>query len=115
MYEHRSEPLIPRRSFLRRLGTHLAAVAAIVGVSLIIGTAGYHVIGGQAWVDAFLNAAMILGGMGQVGEVSSTAGKLFAAGFALYAGLILITVPAVILAPVVHRVLHKLHLDSPGT
>ncbi len=114
MYEHRSDPLLPRKSFLRRLGTHGAAAALVLVVSLAIGTEGYHRFGGQPWIDAFLNAAMILGGMGQVGEVSGTAGKLFAAFFALYAGLVLITVGTIILAPVVHRVLHKLHLDSPA-
>ena len=115
MYEHRSAPLLPRRSFYRRLGAHLAAAAAVVLVSLGIGVWGYHALGGQPWIDAFLNAAMILGGMGQVGEVSSTSGKLFAACFALYGGLVLITVASLILAPVVHRVLHKLHLDTPDT
>lgn len=112
MYEHRSAPLLPRRSFVRRLVAHSAAAASILLVSLGIGTEGYHALGRQGWVDSFLNAAMILGGMGQVGEVASIAGKLFAAFFALYAGLVLITVPTLILAPVVHRLLHRLHLDS---
>lgn len=113
MYEHRSAPLLPRRHFLRRLVAHVAAAAAVLVVSLAVGTEGYHALGGQPWVDSFLNAAMILGGMGQVGEVSSTAGKLFAAFFALYAGVVLITVPSIILAPMVHRILHRLHLTSP--
>ena len=112
MYEHRSAPLLPKRHFLRRLGAHVAAAAAVLGVSLAIGTQGYHALGDQSWVDSFLNAAMILGGMGQVGEVSSTGGKIFAACFALYAGLALISVATIILAPVVHRILHTLHLDS---
>jgi hypothetical protein len=116
VYEHRTAPLLPRRSFLRRLAAHFAGAVSIVVVSLGIGTEGYHTLGGQGWLDAFLNASMILGGMGQVGEVASTAGKLFAAFFALYAGLVLITVPSLILAPVIHRILHKLHLESddPG-
>ena len=112
MYEHRSEPLLPRPSFFRRLGGHLAAATGVVGVSLAVGTEGYHVLGGQSWIDAFLNASMILGGMGQVGEVLSTSGKLFASFFALYAGLVLITVPAIILAPIIHRFLHRLHVES---
>jgi hypothetical protein len=112
MYEHRSAPLLPRRSFLRRLATHFLGATSILVVSLAIGTEGYHALGKQSWVDAFLNAAMILGGMGQVGEVSETAGKLFAAFFALYAGFVLISVATLIMAPVIHRVLHRLHLES---
>ena len=113
MYEHRSDPLLSRSSFLRRLLSHFATAMAILGVSLAVGTEGYHVLGGQPWIDSFLNASMILGGMGQVGEVPSDGGKLFAAFFALYGGLVLITVASLILAPIVHRVLHRLHLNSP--
>lgn len=112
MYEHRSAPLLPRRSFLRRLASHFLGVISILLISLAIGTEGYHALGKQPWVDAFLNAAMILGGMGQVGAVSETPGKLFAAFFALYAGLVLISVATLIMAPVIHRVLHRLHLES---
>lgn len=83
---------------------------SILLVSLAVGTEGYHLLGGQPWIDSFLNASMILGGMGQVGEVTSTGGKLFASFFALYGGLVLITVASLILAPIVHRVLHRLHL-----
>jgi len=112
MYERRSEPLLSRPLFLRRLGAHLLTAVGLVAASLALGTVGYHALGKQAWIDAFLNAAMLLGGMGQVGDLPSNSGKLFAAIFALYAGLVLIAVTTLILAPVLHRVLHSVHLDE---
>ncbi len=112
MYERRSDPLLPPPRFLRRLGLHLLGAAGIILTSLALGTVGYHALGEQAWIDAFLNAAMLLGGMGQVGDLPTTAGKLFAAVFALYAGLVLIAVTTLILAPVLHRVLHSVHLED---
>ncbi len=112
MYEHRGQPLLPPRHFLRRLGAHGAAALGLIAISLTLGTLGYHLLGDQAWLDAFLNAAMLLGGMGQVGNVTSTGGKLFAACFALYAGLLLIAVTTLMLAPVLHRILHRIHLED---
>lgn len=103
--------LSPRR-FLRRLGQHLAWAVGVVLLSMAIGILGYHVLGQQNWDDAFLNAAMLLGGMGQVGTVSTPAGKVFAALFALYAGLVLIAVTTLMLAPVLHRILHRVHLEE---
>jgi len=115
MYEHRSEPLLPRAKFVRRLGAHALAAGGVVSVSLIIGTLGYHSLGREAWVDAFLNAAMLLGGVGQVGEVAGNSGKLFAALFALYSGLVLIAVTTLLFTPVLHRILHRVHLEDPDT
>jgi len=112
MYERHIDPLLSPPLFLRRLGLHLLAASGLVVVSLGLGMLGYHGLGKQAWIDALLNAAMLLGGMGQVGEVATDSGKLFAAFFALYAGLVLIAVTTVITAPVLHRVLHSLHLDD---
>ena len=112
MYEHRSEPLLPRAKFARRLGVHALAAFGVVSVSLGIGTLGYHELGHEGWVDAFLNAAMLLGGMGQVGEVAGDSGKLFAAIFALYAGLVLIAVTTLLFTPVLHRILHSVHLGD---
>jgi hypothetical protein len=83
-------------------------------VSLAIGTAGFHVFSGQGWLDAFLNASMLLGGMGPVGSFDHPSAKLFAALYALYAGLVFLGVAAVVLAPIVHRILHTLHLNEPG-
>jgi len=91
---------------------HLLWAAALVGVSLLLGIGGYHWLGGMSWVDAFLNSAMLLGGMGQVGEVATSSGKVFAGLFALYAGLVLIGVTTLLLAPVLHRILHSVHLEN---
>src|SRR5262245_28332161 len=112
MYESRSAPLLSRRRFLQRMVGHLFWAGALVGVSLVLGTVGYHWLGGMAWVDALLNAAMLLGGMGQVGEVVTSSGKIFAAVYALYAGIVLIGVTTILLAPVLHRVLHSVHLEG---
>lgn len=112
MYEHQSAPLLPRPRFLRRLLSHLLCASVLVAFSLLLGTLGYHGLGRMPWIDAFLNAAMLLGGMGQVGEVTTGSGKVFAALFALYAGLVLISVATIILAPLLHRILHTLHLDE---
>ena len=112
MYEHRSRPLLSWRRFLRRLGAHVAAALVLIAVSLAVGTWGYHVLGEESWLDAFVNAAMLLGGMGQVGTVTTTGGRVFAAFFALYAGLLLIAVTTIMLAPVLHRILHRVHLEE---
>src|SRR5262249_36316875 len=112
MYEPRSAPLLSRRRFFQRMVGHLFWAGALVAVSLVLGTIGYHRLGGMAWVDAVLNAAMLLCGMGQVGEVATSSGKIFAALYALYAGLVLIGVTTILLAPVLHRVLHSVHLEG---
>jgi len=112
MYEPRSAPLLPLRHFVQRMVGHLFWAGSLIGVSLVLGTIGYHWLGGMTWIDAFLNAAMLMGGMGQVGEVASNSGKIFAALYALYAGLVLIGVTTILLAPVLHRVLHSVHLEG---
>ena len=114
MYEHRDAPLLPLRLFWWRLARHVSYAAVLVAGSLFIGTAGFHVFALQAPIDAFLNAAMLLGGMGPVGEIRSTAGKLFAAGFALYAGLVFLVAGAILVTPLVHRLLHRFHLEKGG-
>ena len=112
MYEHRGTRPLSRRRFARRLVAHGALVAGLIAVSLAIGMSGYHAFEGLPWRDAFLNAAMLLGGMGPVGEIQTTAGKLFASAFALYAGLIFLVAGALTLTPVLHRVLHRFHLEQ---
>jgi hypothetical protein len=84
----------------------------LIGASLAIGMLGYRYIAGQEWPDAFLNAAMILSGMGPVGELKTTGAKIFAGVYALYSGLTLISIVGVVIAPVVHRFLHKFHLET---
>ena len=112
MFEPRRKPLLPRRSFYARMARSLAVAVAIVLVSLGGGMAGYHFFENLSWLDAFLNAAMILSGMGPVAQIQTAAGKLFAGCYALFSGLALITTMAVVFAPLFHRFLHKFHLDT---
>ncbi len=112
MFEHRSSPLLPRQAFYRRVAICFLLSQAVVAVALGIGMAGYHFIEKLGWVDAFENAAMILSGMGPVATLQTDAGKIFAGCYALFSGLMFITVTGVILAPVAHRALHKFHLES---
>lgn len=112
MFEHRTEPLLPLAAFRRRLVRHGAYAFGLLGGSLLGGTSGFWYFGGQAPVDALLNAAMLLGGMGPVGEIRSTSGKLFATFFALYAGLAFVGVATILFAPILHRVLHTFHLEE---
>src|SRR6185312_1337236 len=99
-YEHLGEPLLPRRKFLYRVWQHFLVALAVVAVSMLIGMSGYHWLAGFSWIDSFLNAAMLLGGMGPVGDIPSDSGKLFAGFYALYSGLVLIVSAGVLLTPV---------------
>ena len=98
--------------FIRRLIRHGGVIVVLVTASTIIGTAGYHWLGDAAWIDAFLNACMLLGGMGPIGELHSNRGKIFASLFALYAGLVFLVWTAIFLTPVVHRMIHRFHWDA---
>jgi len=112
MYEHKSAPLLSRWEFYKRLATSFGVSLAIVMLSLGLGTAGYHWFGGLTWIDSLLNAAMILTGMGPVNPMTSTSGKLFATFYALYSGIAFLTMMAVIASPIVHRFMHKFHLED---
>ena len=112
MYESRRDRPIPRRHFLRRLATHFAVAITVVAGSLLLGMCGYEHFESLAWRDAFLNAAMLLGGMGPVEAPQTPGGKVFAGAYALYAGLIFLVAIAIVLAPVFHRLLHKFHWDE---
>ncbi len=104
-------PLAPRRAFALRMVWHaLVALAFVVG-SLAIGVLGYHRLEGMSYLDSLLNASMILGGMGPVGEIHTAAGKLFASAYALFSGICFLVIAAVLFAPVIHRFLHKFHLE----
>ena len=109
MYEKKHEKPIAPSSFARRLFTHLAIAMCVIVLSLTAGMVGYVYFEHLPWVDAFLNAAMLLGGMGPVNLPQTTAGKLFAGGYALYAGLIFIAVSALMFTPVFHRLIHRFH------
>jgi len=110
--EPRNQPLLPRRQFILRLGRWAGVAAGVVIVSLAAGMCGYHFLERLPWIDALLNASMILGGMGPVDPIRTAAGKIFASCYALYSGLAIISVAGLLLAPVVHRFLHKFHVDS---
>ena len=112
MYEHRSAPLLPLRQFVLRLIRHGGLIVALLVVSLTVGILGYHVLARMTWIDAFLNAAMILGGMGPVDILTSDGAKLFAGLYALYCGVFFLVIAGLILAPFLHRVLHVLNLDT---
>jgi len=112
MYETRHDRLATRATFTRRLLAHTAVSASLVGGSLAIGVLGYHGFEGLPWVDALLNASMLMGGMGPVDPLHTTAGKLFASAYALYCGLVLLVAAGVLFAPVLHRLLHRFHLST---
>jgi hypothetical protein len=112
VYEHKSEPLLPPGKFARRLLAHLAVALAAISGSLGIGVAGYHFLEKLPWLDSLLNASMILGGMGPVDTIRTSAGKLFASFYALFSGVIFLVIVGVLIAPVAHRLLHGLHLEK---
>ena len=112
MYESRQHPLLPLHRFLRRWLRHALVALLLVVASLVIGMVGYAHYEHLPWVDGFLNSAMLLGGMGPVDAPKTEGGKLFAGFYALYAGLVFIVAMGIAFAPVVHRVLHKFHLES---
>src|SRR4029453_9134159 len=112
MYEHRGQPLLSRLEFSKRVGRHgLVAFGGLV-FGLGIGVLGYHLIANLAWIDSFLNASMILGGMGPVDPLKSNAAKIFASFYALFSGLAFIGIVSVLLAPFVHRLLHRVHAEE---
>jgi hypothetical protein len=114
MFEHRKQPLVSRSAFRRRVVRSTGLALGIILVSLSLGMTGYHCFENLPWLDAFVNAAMILSGMGPVAPIQTSAGKLFAGSYALFSGLAFIVAISVVFAPVFHRFLHKFHLDADG-
>lgn len=112
MYEQRTDHLLTRAKFLRRLGRHASASLGLVAGSLSIGILGYHFLEHLSWLDALLNASMILGGMGPVDPVKTVPGKIFASFYALYSGLVVLVAAGIVFAPVFHRFLHRFHLQE---
>lgn len=111
MFEHTSQPLATRRIFLRRVARSLMIAVCVLTPSLLLGVLGYHFFAQLAWVDAILNASMILTGMGPIDPLKTVSAKLFASFYALFSGIVFITTAGVLLAPVVHRFLHTFHLE----
>lgn len=112
MFEHRSKPLLPREQFYTRLRRCAGLALGLIAVALGIGMLGYHVFESMNWVDSFANASMILSGMGPLGELKTTAGKIFAGCYALFSGVAFLTSIGLVFAPIFHRFLHKFHLES---
>ena len=112
MYEPRHQPLLPHRRFVGRLTRHALGALALLLATLGLGMAGYHRLEGLSGSDAYVNAAMVLGGMGPVDTLHTRAGKLFAGAYALFSGLVFLLGIGMVLAPVAHRAMHRFHLDE---
>ena len=110
--ERRHESLLPRPLFVRRLARWSAVAGTVLVGSLAIGVCGYHFLEGLPWIDSLLDASMILGGMGPVDPIKTSAGKLFASFYALYSGLAIISIAGLLLAPVIHRFFHRFHIEQ---
>src|SRR5205085_10912167 len=106
-----TEPLLPRRQFVARVLRGVALGLSLIAVSLGVGMAGYHLTG-LSWVDSYLNASMILAGMGQVDELHTPGAKVFAGTYALFSGVVFLSTVAVLLAPIAHRMLHRFHIEA---
>jgi hypothetical protein len=111
MYENRRQRVLTRAEFAWRVIGHFGYAILAAVIALAAGMLGYHFIAGQNWVDSLLNASMILGGMGPVDPLKTDAAKIFASFYALFSGLVFIGLLGILLAPFIHRVMHKLHMD----
>jgi hypothetical protein len=112
MFERRSDRLLPWPRFVRRMGLSFLLMVGIVTGALWIGVLGYHYIARLPWIDAVLNASMILTGMGPVATLTDTSSKLFASAYALFSGVVFLSSVGIVLSPVFHRILHRFHLDD---
>jgi hypothetical protein len=112
MYEHRTQPLLSRAKFARRVAKHWLVGFGFLAFGLGIGIFGYHFLARLSWIDSLLNASMILGGMGPVDPLPSDGAKIFASCYALFSGVAFLGIMSVLLAPFVHRMLHRLHAEQ---
>jgi len=112
MYESRHHQLLSWAGFLRRAGRHAALGGLIAATAVAIGTIGYHLFDDLGWIDSFLNASMILSGMGPVDKITTTGAKIFAALYALFSGLVFIGVMGIVLAPWFHRLMHTFNAEK---
>jgi hypothetical protein len=108
-FEHRSEPLLPFHLWVQRVIKAIGLAAIVAGVSLLIGVLGYHYLGNLGWIDALLEASMILGGEGPIATMGNDEVKLFASAYALFSGLVLLSTMGILLAPWLHRMMHRFH------
>jgi hypothetical protein len=112
MFEHRHEKVAPLSVFAKRMLVSFGLAILLIGMALLLGIVGYHYLAGFNWIDSLLEASMILGGMGPINELPTDGAKIFASVYALFSGLMFIAVMGLVLAPVMHRALHKFHLDE---
>ena len=112
MYEHRKQKLAPMSVFYQRILKNILLAAAVMLICIVIGILGYHYTADIPWLDAVHNASMILSGMGPVVEIKTVAGKWFSSFYALFSGVVFITNIGIILAPAMHRMFHRLHLED---
>ena len=112
MFERKHQKIAPLSVFIKRLSGYIAIAILFILVALFIGIAGYHWVAGLSWVDSLLNASMILGGMGPVNLLTNTGAKVFASAYALFSGLVFIAVMGIVFSPIMHRMLHRFHIDD---
>jgi len=112
MYEHRKQKLAPMSTFYQRVLKNIMLAFLILGICLLIGIFGYHYTANANWLDSLHNASMILSGMGPVIEIKTVSGKIFSSFYALFSGIVFITNIGIILAPALHRMYHRLHLEE---
>jgi hypothetical protein len=112
MYEQKKEPLAPIGTFYQRVLKNILIALFIMAICLAIGIAGYHYWGNASWIDSLHNASMILSGMGPVVEMPNDSAKIFSSAYALFSGVVFITNVGVILAPAIHRIFHRLHVEE---
>jgi len=111
-FERRGQPVASRRTFIARMLVAIGMWVTLTVVGLAIGIAGYGYLENMSFIDAYVNAAMILSGMGPVGELKTAGGKVFAGSYAIFSGLIIVIATGVVLAPIFHRVLHRFHVET---
>jgi len=112
MFERKHDKLASKAIFLRRVAASVLMAGGLISATLCAGVLGYRYIAGFGWVDSLLEASMILGGMGPINPLATAAAKIFAAGYALFSGLLFIAIMGILLAPAIHRMLHKFHVDE---
>lgn len=111
-FEHKNTPVLPRAAFIKRQVIFLFYASSLLTISLLIGMTGYHFLGGFDWTDSFYNASMILTGMGPVDTLPTPTAKYFAGTYALFSGIIFLSTVAILFAPMIHRLLHLMHIEE---
>jgi hypothetical protein len=112
MYEHKKQPVATTATFYQRILKNILIALFIMAVCLAIGVAGYHYTDNIPWIDAVHNASMILSGMGPVVEIKSDTGKIFSSMYALFSGVVFLSIVGFILAPAIHRIFHRLNHEK---